>query len=152
MHRSCPLLVFALDGQYALRLGAVERVVRAAEITPLPKSLDIVLGVINVHGSVLPVVNIRRRFRLPERAMELSDRMIIAATRRRRVALLVDSVTGVVECTEDDVIAAEAIIPRTEHIDGVTKLGDDIVLIHNLDRFLSLDEERALDDALKPVR
>ena len=84
--------------------------------------------------------------------MELSDRMIIAATRRRRVALLVDSVTGVVECMEDDVIAAEAIIPRTEHIDGVTKLGDDIVLIHNLDRFLSLDEEGALDDALKPVR
>jgi len=49
-------------------------------------------------------------------------------------------------------IEAEEIIPQMEFIDGVTKLGDDITLIHNLDKFLSLDEERALDEALKPVR
>ena len=80
--------------------------------------------------------------------MEPTDRLIIANSPRRRMALMVDSVTGVVERAEDDVVPAKAIIPRTEYVEGVTKLDDDLLLIHDLDSFLSLDEERALDDGL----
>ncbi|MGC1374473.1 MAG: chemotaxis protein CheW [Candidatus Sulfotelmatobacter sp.] len=146
-----PLVVFTLDGQYALHLRNVERVVRAAEVTPLPRSPNIVLGVINAQGNILPVVNVRRRFRLIEREMEPTDRLIIAKTSMRRVALLVDSVTGVIERAEDDVVRADAIVPRTQYIEGVTKLDENILLIHDLDSFLSLDEERALDDALNSI-
>ncbi|HTU40492.1 MAG TPA: chemotaxis protein CheW [Candidatus Aquilonibacter sp.] len=145
------LVLFTLDSQYALHLRNVERVVRAAEVTPLPRSPNIVLGVINAHGNILPVVNVRRRFRLTEREMEPTDRLIIARTSRRRVALLVDSVTGVIERAEDDVVPADQIVPRTEYIEGVTKLDENLVLIHDLDGFLSLDEERALDDALNSI-
>jgi purine-binding chemotaxis protein CheW len=150
--KPCSFVVFTLGGQYALRLASVERVVRAAEITPLPQSPEIVLGVINAQGSILPVVNVRRRFRLPEREMEPGDRMILAVAARRRVALLVDAVTGVVERAEEDVIAAEAVVPHMEYVDGVTTLGDDILLIHDLDSFLSLDEERELDAALTTIQ
>jgi purine-binding chemotaxis protein CheW len=148
----CFFVVFTLDVQYALHLDIVERVLRAAEVTALPMSPDIVLGVINAQGSVLPVVNVRRRFRLTEREMEPTDRLIIANTSRRRVALLVDSVTGVVERVKEDVIPAEAIVPRMGYVEGVTRLDDDILLIHDLDSFLSLDEERAVDDALKSIQ
>lgn len=144
-------VVFTLDGQYALHLRNVERVVRAAEVTPLPRSPNIVLGVINAQGSILPVVNVRRRFQLMEREMEPTDRLIIAKTSLRRVALLVDSVTGVIERTADDVVPTDAIVPRTEYIEGVAKLEENILLIHNLDSFLSLDEETALDDALNSI-
>jgi purine-binding chemotaxis protein CheW len=145
------LVVFTLDGQYALHLGNVERVVRAAEVTPLPRSPNVVLGVINAQGNILPVVNVRRRFRLPEREMEPTDRLIIAKTSLRSVALLVDSVTGVIERTHDDVFPTAAIVPQTEYIEGVTMLDENILLIHDLDTFLSLDEERALDDALNSI-
>jgi purine-binding chemotaxis protein CheW len=145
------LVVFALDGQYALHLRNVERVVRAAEVTSLPRTPDIVLGVINVQGNILPVVNVRRRFRLMEREMEPTDRLILAKTSLRRMALLVDSVTGVIERTEGDVVPANAIVPGTEYIEGVTQLDENILLIHDLDGFLSLDEERALDDALNSI-
>jgi purine-binding chemotaxis protein CheW len=145
------LVVFTLDGQYALHLRNVERVVRAAEVTPLPRTPNIVLGVINAQGSILPVVNVRRRFRLMEREVEPTDRLIIAKTSRRRVALLVDSVTGVIERAQDDVVPADAIVPGTEYIEGVTHLDENILLIHDLDSFLSLDEERALDDALNSI-
>jgi purine-binding chemotaxis protein CheW len=146
------LVVFALDGQYALHLGNVERVVRAAEVTPLPRSPNIVLGVINAQGTILPVVNVRRRFRLMEREMEPTDRLIIAKTSLRRVALLVDSVTGVIERTMADVVPAAAIVPQTQYVEGVTKLNENILLVHDLDSFLSLDEERALDDALNSIQ
>ncbi|MDB6169570.1 MAG: chemotaxis protein CheW, partial [Verrucomicrobia bacterium] len=68
------IVVFRLDAQrYALSLTAVDRIARAVEITPLPNAPDIVLGVINVSGRVLPVLNLRRRFRMRERAISPAD-------------------------------------------------------------------------------
>ncbi|MBF8302857.1 MAG: cheW40H-4 [Candidatus Dadabacteria bacterium] len=57
------LVVLTLDEQrYALHLSAVERIVRVVEVTPLPKAPEIVLGVVNVQGQIIPVINIRKRF------------------------------------------------------------------------------------------
>lgn len=145
------LVVFTLDEQrYALHLAAVERVVRAVEITPLPKAPEIVLGMINAQGRIVPVVNARKRFRLPEREVELSDQFIIARTSRRTVALVVDAVNDVVPCTEAQVVAAEKILPGLEHVEGILKLPDGMIFVHDLDQFLSLDEEQALAKATKP--
>ena len=89
MNKSNQLVVFLLNEQrYALYLPVVERVVSAVEVTPLPKAPDIVLGVINMQGKVIPVVNIRRRFGLPERQIDLSDQFIIANTTKRPVVLV----------------------------------------------------------------
>jgi purine-binding chemotaxis protein CheW len=146
---SLRLVVFTLDEQrYALRLEAVERIVCLVEVTPLPKAPEIVLGVVNVQGRVLPVINIRRRFRLPEREEDLRDRLILARTSRRPVALAVDAVGAVVEGTVDEVIPAESIVSGTDYVDGVVKLADGLVLIHDLERFLSLEEEKELGKAL----
>lgn len=153
MKKSNQLVVFSLDEQpYALYLDAVERTVRAVEILPLPKAPDIVLGVINIQGQVIPVVNIRRRLDLPERKIDLNDRFIIARTQRRTVALVVDTVTGVIEPAQEKLAPAEKITPGIELIDGVIKLEDGMILIHNLDRFLSLEEETVLDYALEETR
>ena len=143
------LVLFRLDEQrYALHLPAVERVVRAVEVTPLPKAPEIVLGVINAHGQVIPVVDVRKRFRLPEREMELDDHIMIARTPKRLLALPVDSVEGVVAYPEEQVVVSEKIVPGMEYVEGVLKLPDGLILIHNLEKFLSLKEEKALDSAM----
>ncbi|MBI5589341.1 MAG: purine-binding chemotaxis protein CheW [Deltaproteobacteria bacterium] len=141
------LVVFSLDGQrYALRLSAVERIVSAVEITPLPVAPEIVLGMINVEGRIVPVINIRKRFRLPEMEMRLSDHLIIARTVRRRVAFLADSVSGLIEVPLAEVIGASKILPRIAYVEGVAKLKDGMALIHDLDGFLSLEEEKKIDE------
>ena len=148
MEPSDKLVVFTLDEQqYALRLSAVHRVVRMVEITPLPKAPEIIHGVIDMQGHIIPVVNIRKRFRLPEREVRMNDQLIIAYTSRRTVAIAADAVGSVVEHT--GIIPGEEIVPGLEYVEGVTRLEDGIVLIHDLDRFLSLDEEKLLDDAMK---
>jgi len=150
MEEAEQLLVFTLDEQrYALHLSAVERVVRVIEITPLPKVPEIVLGVINMHGRIIPVVDTRKRFRLRECEIGLSDQLIIANTDTRPVALIVDSVTGVTEQSKDRIVQAEKIVPGTEYVEGVLKLDDGMVLIHDLDGFLSLKEEKALERAMR---
>jgi len=133
------VVVFLLDGErYALPLSAVERILRAVEVTPLPKAPEIVLGTINVQGRILAVVSLRRRFCLPEREIQLGDQLIIARTAKRDVALMVDAVGGVAELSGQDVTATEAIVPGLECLEGVGKLADGMVLIHDLDQFLSL--------------
>lgn len=150
MGKSVHLVIFNLDEQsYALYLAAVKRIVRLVEITPLPKAPEIVLGILNLQGEIIPVVNIRRRFRLPERETDLNDQLIIAKIQRRTFALAADSVSGVIERPEEDLIAAEKIIPGMEYVEGVIKLEEGIILIHNLDKFLSLDEEKALKEAME---
>ncbi len=146
------LVIFTLDEQrYALHLSAVERVVLVVEVTLLPKAPEIVLGVINMQGRIIPVMNIRKRFRLPEREISLSDQLITARTSSWTVALVVDSVSGVAERSAQEVIAAEKILPGMEYVEGAAKLEDGIVFIHDLDRFLSLEEEKQLNDAMKKI-
>jgi purine-binding chemotaxis protein CheW len=143
------IVLFTLDEpRYALLLAAVERVVRAVEITPLPKAPEIVLGVINAQGRILPVLDIRKRFRLPTREISVDNRFIIARTKQRQVALVVDSVAGVHELTEREIVNAKQALPFAQYLKGVAKLEDNLVLIHDLDQFLTLDEEQVLDGTL----
>ena len=143
------LVVFALDdGAYALRLATVEQVVRMVSVTPLPKAPAIVLGVVNVRGRIIPVFDVRRRFQQPAREIAVTDQLIIARTARRAVALAADTVIGIHEYPDATVVEAERVLPGLEYVEGVVKLADGLVLIHDLEQFLSLDEEESLQRAL----
>lgn len=145
MGRLGQIVVFALDDRcYGLRLSAVVRAVRMVDVTPLSQAPDIVRGVIDVQGRVVPVFDLRRRFRLRQRPVSVHDQIILAHTARRPVALVVDVVHGVREHIAP-VMALADIVPG---IEGVVRLDDGLILIHDLERFLSLDEERTLDRAL----
>lgn len=150
MKKTDSLLVFMLNGQrYALPLPAVERVVRVAAIASLPTAPDIVLGVINIQGQVIPVINMRRRFCLPEREIALTDQLVVAHAAQRHVALVADTVMDVITCSTQELISAEHIVPGIEYVEGVIKLEDGLILIHDLDKFLSLEEEDSLGHALE---
>jgi len=143
-------VLFTLDEQrYSLPLVDVEKVVPAVYVTPLPLAPDIVTGIIDVHGQVVPVINLRRRFHLPERTLELTDQFIIAHTSRRTVALTVDMVSGVIDIPQRAIVHRTDILPSIEHVAGVVTQEDGVLLIHDLEACLSFDEERALEIALR---
>lgn len=149
MSRFAHLVTFELDGQkYALDLTAVQLVVLAVEITPLPHAPESVVGIINFQGQVVPVFNLRRRFRLPERELQLADHIILARTTRRLVALVVDAVGGVLESADAETVPADAVVLGTEYVAGVVKRPDGLILIHDLNSFLSLDEAQTMEAAL----
>ncbi len=150
MSRLLQMVEFALDGHnYAVSLAAVERIVNVVEVAPLPKSPQIVLGVINFSGRIIPVVDMRRRFRLFPKEVGLYDHMIVAKTSKREIAFIVDDVSGVIDCPEANITAAEEIVPGLEYLAGVLKLNNGLIFIHDLERFLSLDEERSLYEAMQ---
>ena len=143
-------VVFRLDDQrLALRLSGVDRVVQAVAVTPLPEAPEAVPGMVNVQGQILPVVDIRKRFGLAERELDPDDRFILARTTRRAVALWVDAAEGVIHPAEEEVIGAEEILPGMGYIEGIVKLPGGMILIHDLDRFLSIEEDKMLADAME---
>ena len=153
MYRPEKLIAFVLDDQrYALYLQAVERVIRAVAITSLPEVPENILGLINIHGRIVPVYNARKRFALPEKNSTVNDRIILAHTKSRSVALVADKVLGVIEPAEGQQTQFDEITPGMELFAGVIKLDDGMLLIHDLDRFLSPVEEKSLSQAIDKTK
>lgn len=147
------LLIFTLDGQrYALRLQAVQRVVRAAEITPLPEAPAIVLGILDLQGEVIPVINLRKRFRLPERGIRSEDLFVVARTQTLTLALVVDGTESVIEETERAVLQPDQLLTGIAYLEGVTRTDQGLVLIHDLETLLFAAEESLLVQALQQAK
>jgi len=143
-------VLMTVDGQtYALPLAVVERVLRMVEVTPLPGAPNVVEGVINIQGEVVPVVSIRRRLGLTHRPREISDSLVLAHARNRRLAVIAESVLGVVERSSDDVVSTGDIARGTQYIEGLLKTGDGLVLIQDMDKFFSFEEESSLEQAME---
>lgn len=143
------IVVFTLDQQvYGLPLNKVVRVIHAIEITRLPKSPEIVSGIINVNGRILPVIDVRKRFGLASHEIETDDQLILADTGKRQVALIVDSVTGVQSIEAYQHINTKETMPFAAYIGGIVKIDTELILIYDLEQFLNLDEEKLLEEAL----
>ena len=146
------LVIFVLDEQrYALCLDIVDRVVRAVEVTPLPEAPSIILGIINLQGRVVPVVNLRRRFHLEERAVDIDDHFVIARSSTGLVALPVDEAQGLVKDMRGDCVPAAEIVQDLNYVDQVFLYGSEMVFVLDIDTVLSDDEELALADSLSSV-
>ena len=143
-------LVFTLDERHiALPLASVDRVFRAVEMTLLPEAPDVALGVINVQGRIVPVLSIRSQCGLPDRELQLTDRLIIAHTSRGQVALLVDDVIGVVAPRCNEVTAARDILAGLRNLDGVVKSPEWLIVAQSLDQVLSPEAENMLCGAVE---
>jgi purine-binding chemotaxis protein CheW len=142
------LLTFDLSGRrFALPASAVREVTRAVAITALPKAPPIVEGVINVRGTVVPMLDIRQRFGLPPASVAPEQHLLIAQAGGRVVALRVDRAVDLVSVDEAAIESAARVVPGVEYVAGIAKLPDGLIVIHDLERFLSLEEAGQLDAA-----
>lgn len=143
------ILVFSLDDlSYALPLNMVEKVIHAIEIRHLPNAPEIISGIINIKGKIIPVADIRKRFKLSVHELDVNDQLIIADTGKRQVAILVDTIIGIKDLAIGQLEVASDSSTYTEDIKGVVKTDKGFILIYDLNRFLSLDEEEKLEIAL----
>ncbi len=141
------LVVFMLgDEEFACNINNVCEVLKMVHVTPLPRSIYFVEGVINLRGEVIPVIDLRKRFGMEKIAQTEKSRIIIAEVDDRVFGIIVDSVSEVVSLPEKDIQDAPAHIAgeRTELIIGVAKINDRMVIILDVERVLSSDEHSML--------
>lgn len=150
------LLEFRLDfHRYALRIGDVVEIVRAAAITRLPEAPAIVEGLIDLRGHLVPVLDLRARFGLPSRALDPTEHFIIARAGERTVAIRADEAKDVTRVNRADIDSLARAVPHGRHVAGVVKTDQGLVFIHDLAGFLTQAEAEHLDailDRQEPAR
>lgn len=145
------IFVFSLDSlKIGLLLKDVHRAIRAVAVSPLPGAPSIVLGIINLGGKVIPIVNFRERFDLKDKPVTLSNKIIIVHSPNLQFGLVADDIIGLLNVKNEDYSNSGEIVPGACGIvEGVAIKDDEMILIHNTSQFLSAEEEIQLSKALE---
>ena len=134
----------------ALSLSVVSRAIRVVEISPLPGAPPIALGILNLGGIVIPILNFRKRFGLKNKSISASDKLVIVNTPNLQFGFIVDEIIGLKPLSEKNIKESENIIPGIDRIlDGVAVLENELILIHDVEKFLSLHEENQIKKAIQ---
>jgi purine-binding chemotaxis protein CheW len=138
------LVTFTLGHEeYGVDISKVREINRLTEITHVPKAPTFVEGLINLRGTVVPIIDLRKRFGIEPAGEEKQQRIIVVDIGGRTIGVIVDSVSEVLN------LAAEAIdeVPATiscgvnqRFLTGVGKIGNRLMLLLDLDSILSADE------------
>jgi purine-binding chemotaxis protein CheW len=133
------------DHRFALLASDVREVLRAAAISPLPGAPPAVAGLLNVRGALLAVYDLRVRAGLSQRPLRVSDHLVVAEAGGRSVVLAVDEVRAFLSVPAADV--SEAPVDSTG-VAGVARLADGLLVIVDLQRFLTEGEATQLAAAM----
>lgn len=124
--------------EYGVEIANIQEIIRATNITPVPGAPSHVRGVINLRGKIIPVVDLRKRFGMPEGAASDQQRIVVVELGEKRLGMLVDSVSQVIripaEVVED--LPEEATAIDDNYVKGVGKLDNRLVIILDLNQSL----------------
>lgn len=132
-------------------LRDVESVLKAVAITELAGKPDIMLGVINYHGDILPVADMRRKFALPEKPVDPGDKIIILKGGERRFAVYVDDILSSLDIPEEKIKSLNSSWPELNYKNSVLDVAGELIIINNTEDFFLNVEIYKLDEILKKL-
>lgn len=136
-------VTFQLEGEiYGINVMLVQEVLRVTEIAPVPGAPDFVLGIINLRGNVVTVIDTRKRFALPAKEMDDSTRIVIIESDMQTVGIVVDGVSEVVNVSRSDIETAPSVgnDEAARYIEGVVSRGEELLILVDLNKLLTEDE------------
>ena len=140
---SSQFLTFLLDEQeYGLELYRIQEIRGYAPVTPIPNVPAHVRGVMNLRGTVLPVVDLRMKFHLPAIEYNKFTVIVIAMVADKMIGLLVDAVSDVLQVSHDAIRSAPdfGTAVDTSFINGVFQTREHLAVALNLEQLLSESE------------
>ncbi|MFZ5966568.1 MAG: chemotaxis protein CheW [Bacillota bacterium] len=136
-------VVFELDNEfYGIDIHRVATIEKVMDITRVPHASEYVQGVINLRGEVVPVVNLRKAFHLPQIEYNDETRIIIVSVEDIVVGLLVDSSSEVLQLHEDEIDDAQNVVNNIEYnyIKGIGKKDGRIIILLDLKTVLGITD------------
>ncbi len=134
----CQFVTFMLaEEMYGISVHCVQSINEMMQITHVPGSSEFFEGVINLRGSVVPVINLRKRFNLPQKNYDILTVILIVESGERLIGLIVDSVSDVVNLPLQDIqkdIKFSSKVDKAS-VEGIAKLNEQLIIILNLDNF-----------------
>jgi purine-binding chemotaxis protein CheW len=135
-------LTFTLGGEaYGIEIRFVTEIIGIQPITPVPELPDYIIGIINLRGKIIPVMDVRLRFRKPFR--EYNDRtcVIVVDIMDISLGLIVDSVSEVLTIPDTEIVEPPEVSRNgNKYIKGIGKVGSEVKLILDCDRLVNEDD------------
>jgi purine-binding chemotaxis protein CheW len=141
------LVVFELANEhYGVDIAAVESIIKMQMITVVPQAPMFVEGVTNLRGSVLPVVDLRKRFSLDCQETGKNSRIVVVTIQGIKVGMIVDAVSEVLRISDDAIEPPPPMVTTLDSsfITGIAKVGEQLIILLDLGKVLSIQEQTSL--------
>jgi purine-binding chemotaxis protein CheW len=130
------------DEDYAIAITKIQEIILMKPITRLPQTPDYIEGLINLRGSVIPVVSLRKRFGMPARDLDEETRTIVVNVQDKTVGCIVDAVTRVMRINRDQIqpspLGSAGV--ACQYVSGLARVDDRLLIILDVERLFQFDE------------
>ncbi|GAB4536248.1 MAG: chemotaxis protein CheW [Thermodesulfovibrionia bacterium] len=140
-------IIFTISGEeFGIEISKVIEIIRPQKAIGFPGVPAYVSGVFNLRGSVIPLIDMRKRLNVMPRPNR--EKILIVRLHEGKVGLLVDSVREILNIDEKMISPPPSIFKglKTEHIKGIGRVNDRLIIIFNLDNLITLEEITMLED------
>lgn len=148
-NKEVQLVTFSLQKEeYGVEVLKVREIIRMPKITQLPKSPEFIEGMINLRGTVIPVINLRKKFCMPETNFDNQTRIIVMDTQGKLTGFIVDGVSEVIRIHENDIQPTPTIMNNgsSECMIGIINRSKNITIILDLDMIFTNEEKTTINN------
>ena len=139
------------DQNFGIGINQIFQIIKPQEVFKVPNTPPFIEGLINLRGKVLTVFNLRNRFNQPEKPNDEDTKVLIVNMNDMLLGFTVDSVTEIVRINDEDIVDTPPTLKDFDHrfLSGVGKLGDKLILLLDLEKVLTPDEELQVQEIVE---
>ena len=148
---SMQLVSFKLsDETYGIEITKIREIILVGAITRVPETPHYIKGLINLRGSVIPVIDLRARFSLCESELTQDSRIMVLNVGRRTIGIVVDSVNEVLRVSQDQISPAPPTVASlgNQYMTGLVRLEEQLLILLDVDRLFGEEATTAMDAAV----
>ena len=154
MEKDLHIVGFRIGNEtYGVRIGSVREIVRVPEITSVPSAPDLIEGVINLRGKIVPVMDLRKRFGQTEIISDKKNRILVVELENKLIGLIVNAASEVLKIPPSEVDSPGSVFAEGEssYVTGVGKLKGRLIILLDISKLLHRPEFKRLEEAAEPV-
>ena len=139
------------EAEFAVDILNIQGINRMIEITKIPNSLEYVVGIINLRGKIIPIIDLRMRLGMPPRNYDKETRFIVVEVEKKVIGFIVDSVNEVLRINKSIIEPPPAMVLNvdSDFITAVGKLEDRLLILLDIEKVLSAQAKNIINDMIK---
>lgn len=134
---------------FALPLYLIERVIQSTAITDIPNAPNVIRGLLNYKGNIIPLLDISEKFKIKFKNISISNHFIIIQTDTKKIALFVHDIDNVIKINESDYMIDKSLFNNIEFVESAIRTDKGMILVPHIKKILTWDEEENLKNLLK---
>jgi len=154
MEKDIQVVGFRIGNEtYGVRIGSVREIVRVPEITAVPSAPDIIEGVINLRGKIIPVMDLRKRFGQVYTVADKKNRILVVEIDNKLVGLIVNAASEVLKIPPADIEPPGSVFAEGEsgYVTGVGKLKGRLIILLDITKLMHRPDLRNLEQAAETL-